>query len=67
MFDDIKVLGVLFGSISFFSFFVQDALNKDFHHGEAFSSLRDVQLISFDLTFMHIFGRILDLNSLDCP
>jgi hypothetical protein len=36
VFDDIKVLGVLFGAVSFSSFFVQDALNKDFHHGVAF-------------------------------
>jgi len=48
--DDIKVLGVLFGSISFISFFVQDALNEYVHHREVFSKLGDVQ-VAFGIPF----------------
>jgi hypothetical protein len=45
-----KVLGVLFGLTSFSSYFMQDALDKNVHHGEGLSKLGDVQ-VAFRILF----------------
>jgi hypothetical protein len=48
--DGIKVLGILFGSTSFNFSFLQNKLDKDVCHVDAFSRLRDVQ-IAFGIPF----------------
>ncbi len=44
MLDNIKVLGVLFGYVFFFSSFLQNVLNKDVCHVKMLLILRNVQI-----------------------
>jgi hypothetical protein len=43
-FYDIRVLGAPFGSVSFFSSFLQDILDKDVHHADMLLELGDIQV-----------------------
>ncbi len=53
---DIKILGVLFGSGSFFSSFLQEVLDEDVRHGHVFLKLGDVQ-VAFGILFQCFIQR----------